>query len=1052
MKTIYTNSNKTIQKALFVLFIFILLTQYGYSQFSATEIRINSTPSTTNSCGGGLLGTVFTDSHHDTTTLLGVVTGYKYGINENYTKTICSDNGGTLSIDFTSLGIDNNDHLKVYDGPNTSSAQIYDFTNTGTAPGAVYSTGTCLTFVFTSDANTPSFFGQSRSWSGTVSCVVINKVNDPTTVTGCGSLFTDDGGPNQNYAGNQTSIKTFCPGTAGGCLLATFSQFDLESANDKLEVYDGSTATGTPIATYTGSTIPADINPSKGNCLTFKFTTNGTVQNKGWVAIISCPTSCAPPCNPNSPPASDNCSDAPPICDLNGYCGTTKNGPPNGYCPDYPGNFTSAGGSSSTAPCNISHASTSGSNLFSGSIENNSWLKFVASDVTATFNVYVTNCVPTSGGIQMGIYQGTNCNNFALMSPFGLTGAGITGTSQITGTGLTAGNVYYIMVDGISGAVCNYTVEAVSGVQMGSSISQDQTICLGQSALIDVSTIGGIIATWSSNPVDPNMPASGNNIAVSPTQTTTYSTHVTSTNGFCTFDTTLTTTVTVLQANDPLCQQNVQCTINVAANPTTVCSGEPVDITSDGNIVRTLLANTFNSGTVGVGWVGGTTANFTNPCNTPLPFGTTFLWMDDAAAAPRTLATNNFDVSNGATISFWMRFAIQGGTAPCEGPDMPGEGVSLQYSTTNGSTWQDITYFSPGGTQMTTNPDPNYTQTANGNALVTTGQTTPFTAWARYSFAIPIAAQTTATRFRWFQKNSTALNTDNWGIDSVMIVTPPLQIGIAWHSNPTASAADLITTNIVGTTNNETIHPTQTAWYVAEISDGSASCKDSVQVNVLTALVANAGSDVTTCSGVSSQLNATPAGATSCSWTSLPTGFTSNIANPTVNPTITTTYIVNVNNNGCTGTDQVVVNINSAVTAEAGNNISICPDGNAQLSASPNNATSYSWTSNTDNFTSTIFNPTVTPSANTTYTVNINNNGCTGSDIVTVTIRNLPAISAGNDVTICAGVPTSLTASNGLTYKWSNAGETTTSISVSPSIESTYTVTGTDVNGCSNID
>ncbi|UPQ77977.1 T9SS sorting signal type C domain-containing protein [Flavobacterium azooxidireducens] len=49
------------------------------------------------------------------------------------------------------------------------------------------------------------------------------------------------------------------------------------------------------------------------------------------------------------------------------------------------------------------------------------------------------------------------------------------------------------------------------------------------------------------------------------------------------------------------------------------------------------------------------------------------------------------------------------------------------------------------------------------------------------------------------------------------------------------------------------------------------------------------------------------------SWTSVPPGFTSSIQDPTVNPTVTTTYTLAVTRNGCTVTDEVVVTVASTI-------------------------------------------------------------------------------------------------------------------------------------------
>jgi hypothetical protein len=85
-----------------------------------------------------------------------------------------------------------------------------------------------------------------------------------------------------------------------------------------------------------------------------------------------------------------------------------------------------------------------------------------------------------------------------------------------------------------------------------------------------------------------------------------------------------------------------------------------------------------------------------------------------------------------------------------------------------------------------------------------------------------------------------------------------------------------------------------------------------------------AGPD-TICQGDSTHLNALPTGGSGTytySWTSNPTGFTSNIANPVVAPSITTTYIIAVNDGTSTVTDSITVKVNTHPTANAGPNAS----------------------------------------------------------------------------------------------------------------------------------
>lgn len=78
-------------------------------------------------------------------------------------------------------------------------------------------------------------------------------------------------------------------------------------------------------------------------------------------------------------------------------------------------------------------------------------------------------------------------------------------------------------------------------------------------------------------------------------------------------------------------------------------------------------------------------------------------------------------------------------------------------------------------------------------------------------------------------------------------------------------------------------------------------------------------------------------------------------------------------------------------------------------------------------------------------------NGCTNFTNRTTSVNPLPIANAGQDDTICLGLNTTLNASGGIGYEWSN-GILTASNTVAPTITTTYTVTVTDANGCLNSD
>ncbi|MCP4088466.1 MAG: hypothetical protein GY746_01545, partial [Gammaproteobacteria bacterium] len=181
------------------------------------------------------------------------------------------------------------------------------------------------------------------------------------------------------------------------------------------------------------------------------------------------------------------------------------------------------------------------------------------------------------------------------------------------------------------------------------------------------------------------------------------------------------------------------------------------------------------------------------------------------------------------------------------------------------------------------------------------------------------------------------------------------------------------------------------------------------------------------------------------SWTSNPAGFTSSISNPTDNPSVSTWYIITVDDGFNTYTDSVLVTVNPLPTADAGADVSICLNDCTNLTAS--GATDYVWN---DGATTASIN--VCPVSTTTYSVTATDvNGCTDSDEVIVTVWPLPTADAGLDASICLNDCTDLTASGGVGYLW-NTGDATATINVCPITTTTYTITVTDANGCTDSD
>jgi hypothetical protein len=184
------------------------------------------------------------------------------------------------------------------------------------------------------------------------------------------------------------------------------------------------------------------------------------------------------------------------------------------------------------------------------------------------------------------------------------------------------------------------------------------------------------------------------------------------------------------------------------------------------------------------------------------------------------------------------------------------------------------------------------------------------------------------------------------------------------------------------------------------------------------------------------------------SFTIIPTGvstYTISGGSSVVNPTSNTSYnVIGTSSFGClsnnTAVSSVTVNALPTVSVSSG---AIC-SGNTFTINATGTANTYSYSGG-----STV----VTPTATTNYTITGTNTvtSCSNTAISSVTVNALPTLSAASSTSLlCIGESASLTASGATTYTW-NTNANTTVIAISPSITSTYTVNGTDANGCSNV-
>lgn len=135
-------------------------------------------------------------------------------------------------------------------------------------------------------------------------------------------------------------------------------------------------------------------------------------------------------------------------------------------------------------------------------------------------------------------------------------------------------------------------------------------------------------------------------------------------------------------------------------------------------------------------------------------------------------------------------------------------------------------------------------------------------------------------------------------------------------------------------------------------------------------------------------------------------------------------------------------------------NVTICNGGSTTLTATAFSGTApytFLWSPSASLNDPNISNPVASPTVTSTYTVIVDDQSsgaCRDTGYVTVTVNPTPTVIVSGTNTVCSGQSTTLSASGASTYVWAPGGSTTTSIVVTPSVSTNYTVTGTGANTC----
>lgn len=224
------------------------------------------------------------------------------------------------------------------------------------------------------------------------------------------------------------------------------------------------------------------------------------------------------------------------------------------------------------------------------------------------------------------------------------------------------------------------------------------------------------------------------------------------------------------------------------------------------------------------------------------------------------------------------------------------------------------------------------------------------------------------------------------------------------------------------------------------------SAATNVTVNAFPTIALGSVANPSTCGTATGSIQVTGSGTGTLNWTGAASGSLSGVALPiTISNLAAGSYAVTFND-GCpsntlnSSLSDIGVTV-PVITTSGGT--TFCAGGSVTLTSSV--ASGITWSNGA---TSQSINVTASGSYSVTNTAG----ACTASSLPTsVTVNDLPTVSAGADEIICSGASVTLTAAASIgTITWDNG--VVDGVSFVPGSTTTYTVTANDANGCSATD
>ncbi len=607
--------------------------------------------------------------------------------------------------------------------------------------------------------------------------------------------------------------------------------------------------------------------------------------------------------------------------------------------------------------------------------------------------------------------------------PGGFTGSSIlvapssNTTYTVIGTNLTCTNSSTVSV-------------IVNSLPIVSAVSNPTGICEGSGSSATLSASGASSYTW----IPGNIVSSS--IVVTPTVSTSYTVSGTSAAGCVSNN----TTVTIFVVPVP--------TVNATSSSTAICAGSSATLSASGALAYTWQPGNLNSSSIIVSPLVSTIYTVTGLNGNCTDIFTLSLVVNpnpavNASASPTLICSGEGSTLTalGAISYTWNPGNITGssvGVSPL---------TTSQYTLTGSNAFGCI---STAVVNVSVNATPTIILSSNPTVLCI-GNTATLSASGASNFTwnpgnlnassvtvSPLA--NTIYTVTGESNNCTSSNTLNLNVSPFPTVTAsasPTLIcasGSATLSGLGATSYTWNPGNLIGA--NVVVNPTVLTTYTVTGSNGFCSNTATVVVNTnATPTIITNATPTNICSGSNSTVGLSASGATSYTWNP---GSLSGSA-ITVTPNTTTVYTVTgTSTAGCLGTQTVSVLVSPTPTINVSSTSTAVCVGNT-VGVSAIGATTYTW--NPGNLTGS--NVTVNPTSTTVYTVVGNTGICSSSNTISILVNPNPTVSAtSNPTIICAGNNATLTGIGASSYTWMPGLLTGTSVVVSPTTTTIYTVTG----------